>query len=137
MKIKKENLENTIKLLEILPLKKKASRMRTKFKNMLIVHYEELMSDIANIQKEYMVKDEETQEAIIENGMIRLSDPKQFQSEIRELINEEIVIIEDESNIDMLTSVKYSVLDCEIEFTQSEADNYDILCESFEQIKDK
>lgn len=136
MKIKKYMLENTINLLDVIPLKQKASRMRTKFKNLLIEHYQELNNDIRNIKLEYAEKDEEGNFKVDEKNNVIFKDQKSLQLDLSELLDEEVIIIEDESNKEMLVSVKYSVMDCDIEFNATEADYYDRICEFFEEIKE-
>lgn len=140
VRIKNIELENLIALLDDLKLSGKASRMRTRFKNLLLGYYARFEQEKLDIIKNYAVLDEQGNFKTKQVGELQIPIWKNKESEqlaneeYRELCLEEIVIEETEERKDMLLSVKESILNCEIPFTGVEADLFDRYCQIFENI---
>lgn len=132
MYIKKGYVERLIKMVDEIPLKKKASRMRSKFKNILIDKFKnEIFNDIKTIESEYVTLDEQGNPNLYPNGSIIYTDVDAYVQDINELFEEEIYLDEKEYR-EVLLSMKFSILEWDKEFSGSDADFYDLICELFE-----
>lgn len=135
MKLYKYELENFIAYLDSLKLDRPDSRMRTKFKSLLIEHYQEFLGDTSEINQEYVIKDKDGN-PIHEDGKYIFEKDDERVSELKKLYNEEIVIDETEERKKMLLSIKESVMNRgPAELNGEEADWYDRFCDIVEQIK--
>ncbi|MGM1044889.1 MAG: hypothetical protein ACQEXX_01945 [Bacillota bacterium] len=134
MKIYNYELEAFITFLRSLKLERKDSRMRTRFKNMLIEKYQRLIDEINEINATYSVKDSEGN-TLIEEDRVIFSDNSKRLEDLRELTNEVVVFEQSEENKDMFLSIKESVLHrAPLEFEGDDADRFDRFCEIVEQI---
>lgn len=119
MKLQNKDLLQFIQYLLSLSLVGKASRMRTRFKNLLLEHYNVFEKEYREIEDVFK-EDEETR-----------------NNELTELLVEQITIDVTEERKDMLLSVKYSILDDPQSHSGMNAEMYDRFCEIVEQIKYK
>lgn len=134
MKLYKFELEAFITYLHSLKLERKSSRMRTKLKNILIEKLQEFYEDMSEINLTYSKKDEDGNPLIMDGKMV-FSDDKKRLEDLYELSYEIVSIVENEENIEMLLSVKESILyHSPLEFEGDDADKYDRFCEIVEQI---
>jgi hypothetical protein len=135
MKIKKYELEPCITLLHSLKLDRQDSRMRTRFKRILLEKYQDFAEELEEINTAYAIKDDQGQILITDSKMTFENNDKRLK-EIYDLSSEFIVIEENEENKKMLLSVKDSVLNRGPETLEgNDADIYDAICEIVEQIK--
>src|SRR5689334_16329635 len=126
-----------ISYLHSLKLERTDSRMRSRFKKLLIDKYQDFAEEIEEINNSYAVKNE-LGEIIIENEKCTFENNNERLKEILELSNEVIVIEQNEENRKMLLSVKESVLNRgPSELEGKDADIYDNLSEIVEQIEYK
>ncbi|QSF43547.1 hypothetical protein [Paenibacillus tianjinensis] len=135
MKIKKYELNQFIAYLHSLKLDRVDSRMRSRFKKILINKYQEFVDELNEINENYAIKDESGQVVINDDKMTFEHNDERLK-EIKDLSMEEIFIDQNEENKKMLLSIKESVLNrgpSELEGT--DADIYDCLAEIVEQIK--
>nr|WP_145401440.1 hypothetical protein [Paenibacillus xylanexedens] len=134
MKIHNYQLEKFIIFLHSLELERKASRMRTRFKNMLLQQLQTITTEAREIDKEYYRYDENNQ-PIIENNTYQFKDIEARNQDILELTNEYFIVEQNEANKEMLLSIKDSVINhSPATFKGDEADIYDGICELVEQI---
>lgn len=134
MKIKKYELEPFISFIHLLKLERVDSRMRTRFKKLLLDKYQDFAEELDEINKSYAIKDE-SGEIIVEDNKINFENNDERLKEIMDLSNEEIHIEQNEENKKMLLSVKESILNRgPSELEGKEADIYDSLAEIVEQI---
>lgn len=135
MKIYNYQLETLASYLHSLNLERKASRLRTRFKKIIMDKYQSVMNEVNEINKEYLVYDENSQPVMIDDKYTLKDDVKRL-NDINELYNEHFVIDQDENNREMLESVKDSVINHSPEtFEGKDADIYDLMCELVEQIE--
>ncbi|PYE51649.1 hypothetical protein HUB98_06405 [Paenibacillus barcinonensis] len=135
MKIYNHQLEKLIVFLHSLELERKDSRMRTRFKNLLIDKLQTVMDETVEINKQYIAHDENNQ-PIKENGDYLIKDNVKRVADINELMNEAYEVPQDINNREMLLSIKDSVLNhSPATFKGDEADTYDMVCELVEQIE--
>ncbi|WAA10339.1 DUF1617 family protein [Fervidibacillus albus] len=134
MEVKIENryLKPSIELLFNLPLRGKESRQRTKFIKRLQKRLEEVENDRIELAREY-AKIDEKGNPIVKHDRYDIGDVKSFEKELNELYNEKMVIDGGDSE-EMLKTVKEVLLNCNKEFSGSEAIVYDYLCDQFEKI---
>ncbi|ASA22763.1 hypothetical protein [Paenibacillus donghaensis] len=134
MKIKKFELEPFISYLHSLRLDRVDSRMRSRFKKILIDKYQVFTDELREINVDYTVKDS-SGDPIIENDKWIFENNDERLKEIQDLSFEEIYIEQNEENKKMLLSVKESVLNRgPSELEGKDADVYDCLAEIVEQI---
>ncbi|WP_063563055.1 hypothetical protein [Paenibacillus sp. O199] len=134
MKIHNYQLEKFIVFLHSLELERKASRMRTRFKNLLLQQLQVITTEVLAIDKEYYRYDENSQ-PIIENNTYQFKDIEARNQDVLELTNEFFIIEQSEVNKEMLLSIKDSVLNhSPSTFKGDEADIFDGICELVEQI---
>ncbi|PZT57502.1 hypothetical protein DN757_02280 [Paenibacillus silvae] len=135
MKIHNYQLEKFIIFLHSLELERKASRMRTRFKSLLMDKLQTVLDETVLINKQYIVYDENSQ-PVKENGDYLIKDNVKRLADINELMNEVHEIPQDVNNREMLLSIKDSVLNhSPATFKGDEADTYDMVCELVEQIE--
>lgn len=135
MKIKKFELEPFIAYLHSLKLDRVDSRMRSRFKKILIEKYQEFADELSEINENYTKKDSSGKPLIQDDKWIFENNNERFK-EITDLSIEEIHIEQNEENKKMLLSVKESVLNRgPSELQGKDADVYDCLAEIVEQIK--
>ena len=137
MKLRNYDLEPLILYLNKMKLAGKASRMRTRFINILTEKYKLFKDEHMQLIKEYANLDEDGNPKIIVRDGQRVFDIKDelaFNKEFNELLFEEVIIEENEVNKNMLLSVRDSILNSEIEVSEEEAFLYNEWCEQFENI---
>ncbi|WP_336761615.1 hypothetical protein [Paenibacillus sp. USHLN196] len=135
MKIYNHQLEKLIVFLHSLELERKDSRMRTRFKNLLIDKLQTVLDETVDINKQYIAYDENNQ-PVKENGDYLIKDNVKRMADINELMNEAYEIPQDINNREMLLSIRDSVLNhSPVTFKGDEADTYDMVCELVEQIE--
>lgn len=137
MKLYNHELEPFIEFLYKLKLSGKSSRMRVRFINLLTEKYKLFKEEHMQLIKEHSNLDENGNPKIVEANGVKQFDVKDlvsFNKDYTELLNEEVVIEESESNKEMLLSVKESVLNCNQEFEGESAIQHDRWCEIMEQI---
>lgn len=118
MKILKGNLAMVINYIDELSLDRQASRMRTKFKNILGEHYLEFKKEYEELQEELKNTDE------------------QVEYELGKLVRESVGIDDNDETHDMLVSVKYSVENDNTKYKGQDADIYELVCQLFDQVKE-
>ena len=138
MKLKNYELDSFAKLLFNMKLKGKDSRMRTRLVKLVDEYNREVLSvERTELISQYAKKDESGQIVLNENKtqaiLIEETIPE-FQIEFNLLMNEEYIIEENETNKEMLLTVAYSILNCELEFNGNDAVMYDSWCEQFEDL---
>ncbi|WP_340032489.1 hypothetical protein NSQ20_11520 [Paenibacillus sp. FSL K6-1122] len=135
MKIYNRQLEKLIVFLHSLELERKDSRMRTRFKNLLMDKLQTVMDETVEINKQYIAHDENNQ-PIKENGDYLIKDNVKRVADINELMNEAYEVPQDINNREMLLSIRDSVLNhSPATFKGDDADIYDMVCELVEQIE--
>lgn len=135
MKIKKIDLNSFIGYLHSLKLDRVDSRMRSRFKKILVDKYQDFVDELNEINESYAKKDENNQIIFINDKMTFENDKKR-KEDVAELLLEEIVIDQNEENKKMLLSIRESVLNRgPSELEGADADTYDTACEIVEQIK--
>lgn len=135
MKIYNHQLERLIVFLHSLELERKASRMRTRFKNLLMIKLQDVANETVEINKQYLSYDE-NQQPIKQGDEFLITDNQSRMADINELMNELFEIRQDINNKEMLISIKDSVLNhAPSTFKGNEADTYDMVCELVEQIE--
>ncbi|MRG87012.1 DUF1617 family protein [Salinibacillus xinjiangensis] len=132
MQVKIENgqLAQVSNLLFNLSLKGKQSRHRTKFIKLLNERVKEVEEQRIELAKEHS-KVDEGGEPIINGNQFELKDVEEFQKELKELFDEEMVI-EGGDYQGMLKTVQKVLEECDKEFSGQEAFTYDYICEQFE-----
>lgn len=139
MKIKNIELEQYIQFLDQLDLSGTQSRMRTRFKNLLIEYNTRFHQERLDIIKTYSNLDENGNIKIIKNKDREIPDWKEngeenANKEFQELCFEDVVIEENEERKQILLSVKDAILNCNKTFSGEDADFYDEVCLKFENI---
>ncbi|MEC1179208.1 hypothetical protein P9B03_11995 [Metasolibacillus meyeri] len=127
-----------------LSLKSKESRMRTRFINLLDEQQELIKKERLMIIDEYASKNEAglavTEKKLIDNEEVELvvfpnaEVEIDVKNQIALLMNEDFIIEETESKIDMLKCVQEIVLNCDLELSGAKASLYNRFCEMFEDI---
>lgn len=141
MKIKNLYLGDIYTILHRMPLPGKQSRMRTRFLKAIFAQLELVESEKQDLLRQYakLDRDGEIMTKTGENGQkLVVFEGKAKQDacndEINALMNEEFIIEENETNKEMLITLKDIVLKTESMFVRSEAEAYDALCESLESL---
>ena len=122
-----------------LKLKGTENRMRNRLVKKLQDHLKVVQEEHKELLDEYCTKDENGSYRTLEkNGKsyYDIADVKGFQIEFEELMREEFVILSDPTNQQMLFTVKDIILNCDKEFSGSEALKYEYYCEMFEEINE-
>lgn len=140
MKIRKREINTLIELLFELKLKGRSSRMRTRLIRLLEDNQKTLEQERTQLITEYAEHDENNELVFTDEGKtsvkLRDEDMHEFYNELNLLMDEQMEILEEGHNLEMLSSVKQSVLDSEIEYAEDRATIYDYWCEQFETIPD-
>lgn len=126
-----------IEVLDSLKLTNTKSRMRTRFKKLLIKHNDEVINEEKRlIINEYAKFDDNNKWLTKDNGGLDVSeeDAKLINENIAELLCEEFLVECNESNKKMLLTVADIILNEEIEVSGDYADAYDEWCNEFEQV---
>jgi hypothetical protein len=137
MIIKNHELEKFIIFLHELNLDSTPSRMRTRFKKLLMDKYELFNSEKVEIGKQYAKKDDQENPIMIESNGQQIFDIEDKVSATREmnvLLHEEVVIDETHERRQMLESIKETILTYPFKGLGDSADTYDRLCELFEGV---
>jgi hypothetical protein len=134
MKIHNYQLETLASYLHSLNLERKASRLRTRFKNVILERFQTVLNEVNEINKEYLMFDENNQPLLKDDKYLFRDDVKRL-NDINELYKETFIVEQNENNREMLESVKDSVINHSPEaFEGKDADIYDLMCELVEQI---
>jgi len=135
MKIRNYNIPLLADVLYGLKLKGKESRMRTRFRKMILEHYANIVEpERLQLIEEYAVRDENGEILYEDEEKTRITLKADFYSEFNELINEYYIIEENETNKDMLLNIAQIMLNADYDFSEDLADLYDIWCDEFEKI---
>jgi len=139
IKFKNGHLSILIQLLHSLELKAKESRMRTRFKNILVEHNDKIVKpEKQALIDEYAKFDEKGKHVFrdISTGELDISEENSIiiNENINELMCEEFSIECNESNKDMLMIVSKILLDGDFTLSGDYADAYDEWCEMFEEV---
>lgn len=139
MKILNGEIESFILFLHNLELSGKSSRMRSRIIKILSEQFKRVEEERIQLLKENSMKDEETGEPIKQeaNGKVQyvIENQEKADKEYIELMSEEFVIEENESNKMMLLSVRKSVLDYDEILKGQEAQQWDRWCDILEEIE--
>jgi len=120
-------------------LKKKQSRMRTKFIKRLNEHNKHIVDSRNELAKEHAEKDGEGEPIIIdENGKKRykILDMESFDKDVSELY-EESIIFDSENDEDMLKTVGEVIMKLDKAYKGAKATAYDYLYDEFEKEMNK
>lgn len=121
-------------------LKGKETRMRTRFVKVLTSKLQQIEEERIILIKEYAHLDEEANPVRITdeegNSVYDMKDANGFAVEYTKLQNEELIIIQDESNADMLRTIKSIILNDERSYSGLLAFQFDRWCEIIEQVSD-
>lgn len=127
-----------------LALKNKESRMRTRFISLLEEQQELIKKERLMLINEYAVKNDAgqpmTEKKAIDHEEVELvifpsaDVESEVKNQIALMMNEDFIIEETESKIDMLKCLQDIVLNCDLEFTGAKASLYNRFCEIFEDI---
>lgn len=135
MKIYNYQLETLATYLHSLKLERKASRLRTRFKNIILEKFQIVLNEVNEINKEYLIFDENNQPLLKDDKYLFKDDVKRL-NDINELYKESFIIEQNENNREMLESIKDSVANhSSLSFEGNDADIYDVVCELVEQIE--
>lgn len=139
MKIKNGQIDFYSKwLLNHLELGGKQSRMRMKFIELLSGHAEAFRKYHMQLLKEHCHLDENGNPKVIPldggRGQYDIVDPIAFEHDLTELCEESFSIAVDETNRDMLLSVKDSVESCPAVWSGDAAVEYELLCKLFDEV---
>jgi len=115
----------------------KQNRMRMKFVKILLEKLQEFKEDHLQILKEYCHLDEKGNPKTYEKDGIQyydVIDEEKYKKAYQELANEEVIVEENETNKNMLLTLKESVENCHIPFRGEKAILHERLCELFDGI---
>lgn len=139
MIIKNYEVEKFGKFLYDLTLKTTPSRIRSRFVKILQSQIDLINEERQQLINEYAVKDDE-------GNIIYKSDPEdnleklkigntiEYNEEVFKLMNEDFIIEETESKVEMLSQIKDIVLNCDLELSGNAAMEFDRWCEIVEDI---
>ena len=132
MKIANGNVEPALLFLKEMELDNKSSRMRSKFVRMGVKYIQDdLNEQKKEVIEKYAQHDDEGNVKTNDEGTgILFKDVKPYL----DLMDEEWIVDESESNKDMLISVRDSLLSYEGKLSGDEAELYLDLCEAFEAL---
>lgn len=135
--LKNDQLSKAASLLFALTLKGKQSRMRTKFLKLVNKRLEEVAEEEQNLLKEFCHLDDNgnPKQKPADNGGEMMvwdyKDEEEFAKEYKDFRNEKNTFGGGDAD-SMLRIVGEVLFDCDIEFSGSDADFYDELCDIFE-----
>ncbi|MDD4110202.1 MAG: hypothetical protein PHS54_01465 [Clostridia bacterium] len=120
------------KLLNV-KLKGSISRKRNRFINELSPRLREIEKERISILEKHSVQDDKGK-AIIENGNYKIDVNKvnEINKELNDFYNEEFIIDVFPSNKENIMAIKDIILDTEIEFDTNEGQQYEEICQEFE-----
>ena len=136
MKIKNSYIEDFATFILSFRLKSTENRMRNRFVKVLQSHMKLLQEEHKELLEEYCKKDANGNfNTINKDGksFYDIDDVKGFQVEFDILMQENFVIPNNESNQQMIKTVKDIILNCDKEFSGQEALIYEAYCEMFEE----
>ena len=139
MKIQNSEIEEFATFILSLKLKGTENRMRNRLVRKLQEHLRNVQEEHRELLNEYCKKDEDGNFRTIDKGersYYDIDDVKGFQVEYEILMKENFIIANDETNHQMLSIVKDIILNCDQEFSGSEALRYENYCEMFEEINE-
>lgn len=137
IKLYNHELESFIEFLYGLKLSGRESRMRVRFMNLLGEKYRLFKDEHEQLLFEHSRKNDDGSIKVKKlkgEEVADVLDEQAFNKDWMELLNEEVVIEQNETNKQMLLSIKDSVLNCEQEFEGDSAILHDRFCEIVEQI---
>lgn len=137
IKIKNLHVSTLITILKSLELKSKKSRMRTRFKNLLVEHENKIINpERASMIEQYVQYDENKKPLADEHGNLIFSDEHTIliAESVNELMCEEYVLECNETHKDMLLTVSDIMLEGDFTVSGDYADAYDEWCEEFENV---
>jgi len=128
-------IESFANFLLELNLKGKDSRMRTRFIRLLQERMELIRGEHSELLKQHSNLDENGNPNIVERDGQKVYDVKdvtEFNKDYNDLMLEQFVIEETESNKEMIKIVREAVVNCDKEFSGQEALVFDRYCEIVE-----
>ncbi|NMI02870.1 hypothetical protein HF638_02725 [Paenibacillus sp. SZ31] len=128
----KANLEKHIVFLHQLKLEAKESRIRTRFKKLLVEHYQQFHEEMEELKEQHMLKNEDGS-FVLRNGNMVPRDSLTLQTELQELLEEQVMIESTAERMPMLQAMYGILQSCSLQLEGETADVYDQLCEQFEQ----
>lgn len=131
----KVNLEKHILFLHQLQLEAKESRIRTRFKKLLIEHYQHLHEEMEELREEHMLKNEDGS-FVMRAGAMVPRDSRKLQTEMQELLEEQVMIEATAERMPMIKAMYRILQNCTLQLEGETADVYDQLCEQFEQYEE-
>lgn len=136
MKLANYEVPKLGELLFNMKLKGKDSRMRTRLVNEIDNYIKNTLNkEEIQLLMEYGVKDENGELIEGENGFVLIPEKvNDYHTEMNNLINENFVIEENETNKDMLLSVANSIINCDLELNSELAKLWDKWCDQFEDV---
>ena len=138
MKIKNKDLVFLFNLVNDEELSGKKSRMRTKFIKLVQEKAEEFEEDRQDLLKEHCKLDKEGNPKIKKGDdgqeYYDVKDMKKYNIEFIELENSYAILEENETNEEILKTVKDIVLNTSKTFKGQDAFVYDVICDEFEEI---
>ena len=136
MKIKNSYIEDFAQFILSFRLKGTENRMRNRFVKVLQKQLKVLQEEHKELLEEYCKKDSDGNfNTINKDGksFYDIDDVRGFQVEFDILMQENFVISNNESNEQMIETVKDIILNCDKEFSGQEALLYETYCELFEE----
>lgn len=128
----KANLEKYIVFLHELKLESKDSRVRTRFKKVLVEHYQQFQEEMHELKEQHMLKNEDGS-FVMRNGAMVPRDVHKLQHELQELLEEKVLIEANSERLPTLQGINQILQHCSLQLEGETADVYDELCEQFEQ----
>jgi hypothetical protein len=136
-KIENSKIAGTINLLSKLSLKGKQSRHRSKMIKDLNSHLKDVAEQEQELLKEHCYLDENDEPKKTSDGQNwDVKDVKSFVKDRNELY-EEIFVLEGGNVTGYLKTVKEVLLDSNEEWSGSEAELYDYLCDELERVEEQ
>lgn len=135
MKIMNSEIEEMSRFLLNLKLRGFENRMRNKFLKLLTNHLKTVQEEHIDLLKEYCKTNEQNEFlTITQDGktFYDIDDVEGFQKQYVKLMEESLYIEVNDGTIEMLSSVKNIILNCDMEFSGNEALKYESYCELFE-----
>lgn len=128
----KAHLEKHIVFLHQLTLEAKESRIRTRFKKLLVEHYQHFHEEMEELKEQHMLKNEDGSFVIRNEAMVP-QDTRKLQAELQELLEEQVLIESTAERMPMLQAMYQILQNCSLQLEGEKADVYDQLCEQLEQ----
>ncbi|MDP9698883.1 hypothetical protein SAMN05720606_10879 [Paenibacillus polysaccharolyticus] len=128
----KANLEKYILFLHELKLESKDSRVRSRFKKVLVEHYQQFQEEMHELKEQHMLKNEDGSFVMRNRAMVP-RDVHKLQHELQELLEEKVLIEATGERLPTLQGINQILQQCTLQLEGETADVYDELCEQFEQ----